>query len=320
MILGVLDAKGLHDGYLKCVVGLHAIRNSAIPASTPCCAAVLAGQNTWDRRISSFGSNLMNLWWYPFVSFHNQLMITSKRLVDHFQNLRMVSFTCCTFGTIRYHSHRTRHQQRSASPLSGSTESRFVEPQLKPPAAVRSAEAANLFGDPNEAAVLMIWWAETCLLMKPIAESFRMIWLWIDYDIYRDSELLRSMILPSPTTTMSFVGAGKLKQVGFISNPSIYQNDGPKFMSETAYSIHNAQDETKSRRGDGKETSGDQQAVASVYVLWCPDSALVPDLDWMGLRAFFGRMPLLVSSKRVSQLHQKRQRSRSSCTAVTLGV
>lgn len=29
------------------------------------------------------------------------------------------------------------------------------------------------------------------------------------------------MILPSPTTTMSFVGAGKLKQVGFISNPSI---------------------------------------------------------------------------------------------------
>ena len=85
--------------------------NSAIPASTPCCAPVLAGQNTWGRRrISSFGSNLMNLWWYPFLSFHNKFIIFFKRLVDHFQNLRMVFEPFApleSFGP--YHSHPECH-------------------------------------------------------------------------------------------------------------------------------------------------------------------------------------------------------------------
>ena len=83
------------------------------------------------------------------------------------------------------------------------------------------------------------------------------------------------MILPSPTTTMSFVGAGILKQVGFMLNPSIKMIHhgiplGPMFMSETVYSIiqfkmlrmrQKAEEEMEKRRQEINES------LTSVFVV-----------------------------------------------------
>lgn len=119
-------------------------------------------------------------------------------------------------------------------------------------------------------------------------------------------------------------------QASWFHVKSKYQNDPPWYPSWSNvhvrnslfnYSIQNAQDETKSRRGDGKETSGDQWVVDFCFCClisrFCASSRICTES--VGLH-FLGRMLLLVSNKQVSQLHHKRQCSRYSFTAVTLGL